>query len=150
MDYSNIPREVKDLWAVGACITKQVAYVKVVASKSGAAGKELFDNKAFGSRTVIGVAVSISDQNGTSLGVTSGNEAILTYAQAKVCHLTFADAGGRNIEEAVPLLRYVPNSSQSYVPLYLPEFNPSKSFLQWATSLGTANNVFLELTFYCL
>lgn len=150
MKYSDIPREVKDLWAVGACITKQVAYVKVSAAKGGARGKELFDNKAFGTRTVIGVAVSISDQNGTALGVTPDNEAILTYAQAKVCHLTFADAGGKNIEETVPLLRYVPNSSQSYVPLYLPDFNPSKSFLQWATSLANAGNVYLELTFYCL
>lgn len=149
MDYKDIPREVKDLWAVGACMTKQVAYVKVSAAKSGARGSEKFDNKAFGKRTVIGVAVSIADQFSATLGVTPDNGAVLSYAQAKVCHLTLTDAEGRAIEEAVPLLRYVPNSSQSYVPLYLKDFNPSKSQIQWATTLGGAD-VYLEMTFYCL
>lgn len=149
MKYSDIPQEVKELWAVGACLTKQVGYVKISAAKGGSRGKENFDNKAFGTRTVIGVAVTIADQYTSDIGVTPDNAATLNYAQAKLCHLTFADAGGKAFEEAVPLLRYVPNSNQSYVPLYLKDFNPSKSFIQWASSLGSTD-VYLEMTFYCL
>lgn len=149
MDYNNIPKEVKELWAVGACVTKQVAYVKISAAKSGARGNEKFDNKAFGTRTVIGVAVTISNQYSADVTVTPDNASILTYAQAKLCHLTLTDASGKAFEEAVPLLRYVPNASQNYVPLYLKDFNPSKSQIQWATTLG-GTDVYLEMTFYCL
>lgn len=149
---NQVPAYVRELWDKGA-FHKTTTLVSTVPVATGTkVGAQKFENLGFGNRTVIGMALNVADGTAkVGASKTSTNDDILTFAQCQLMHISFIDALGTQIVDKLPLTALQPPAGDLYVPIYLENFNPGKSFFEWCATLGnTTNPVSMELVLYCL
>lgn len=145
-----VPSEVQRLWDNKAFQSSTTTLTKISIAQGAQMGSDFLTDKSFGTRTVIGVAVTIADASSKGASVSVNNTALMTYAQAALTHVTFKDGNNKEVIQDIPLLSLVPPVGKQYVPLYLENFNPGKSQIKWAADLNNSTDIYLELVLYCL
>lgn len=148
---TKIPDYVLNLWDKGAFHKTTLLIQSISVDKGSKLGSETFPNKGFGNRTVIGLALNAADgtaKGGSGKSTTDAD--LLLYAQCQLMHLSFVDSKGLQIVEKIPLTMLIPPAGQLYVPIYLEDFNPGKSSIEWSETLGNTDPVEMELVVFCL
>jgi hypothetical protein len=148
---AQVPDSVQRMWTNGAFVTAFTLLTPISVAQGSKIGSQKLEDKGFGNRTVIGIALVPADGDGTqSVGKSASNSDILLYAQCALAHISFLDSQNKTIVEDLPLVCLIPPVGRQYVPFYLENFNPGKSSLKWATALGNTDIVNMQLVLYCL